>query len=282
MPSKMVNDRRKLNRALRTAIVVHEAEVLEGLRERLEPFLGDGAVAGFAKFYRALTRFLASRETEMVAADEAVYTDRLDNRPPIRDRNKAAGELRTKLLELRRIAAGALGAPEGDELLALEGAVTEDPLRLHQQGVITLQRLRDPELPTPPLRWAGMDFDRQVLASALEPSIVVLGAALEAVEEDRKLVLSMQEAKNEAMKLHDDGAQAVAGFLTFVFRLGGKRLIADRLKPITRRRPRLEDVEALVRSPDETVTDGPEREDGDRSAGTDPPANTNEPNAKVA
>lgn len=280
MPSKMVNDRRKLNRALRSAIVVHEGEALKGLRERLAPFLdNEEDLDGFFGVYRALTRFLASREAELVAADEAVFVDRLDNRPPIRDRNEASRRLRSKLIEIRKLTVSSMGEPQGDEFLAIQGALTEDPLRLHQQALVSLARLRDAELPTPPVQHEGLQYPRQSLVAVLEPFVKALGDALEAVEEDRKHVLEMQQAKNEAMQQHDDDAQAVAAYLNTLFRLGGNQVLADRLKPVSRQRPRPEDVEALAGGADETADDGSEREDGDRSAGTDPPANSNDPGA---
>lgn len=285
MPSKMVNDRKKLNRALRAALTVHEAEALEGLQERLGSFLEEGEdLAGLGTFHSVLTRFLASRLTDLVSADEAIYSDQLENRSPLRRRDEAVQALRQYLIATRGLARSAFGAEEADELLAIEGTLTEDPLLVHQHGMTTRDRLRDPEISTPPLRLTAVDFDREALAAGLDPLVEELGLALDEVEEDRKLVLSAQEAKNLAMEAHDEDARAVAGYLVFLYRLAGKLLMSERVKPVTRRRPQPEDVEALARSTREAASAAEEADVGDDPGGEElklvtVPANANPPRA---
>jgi len=285
MPSKMVNDRKKLNRALRAALTVHEAEALGGLQERLGPYLEEGEdLAGLATFHSVLIRFLESRLRDMVSADEAIYADRLENRSPLRRRDDAVRALREHLIAMRELARGVFGAEAADELLAIEGTLTEDPLLAHQHGVTTRERLRNPELSTPPARLTAVDFDREALATGLDPLIEELELALDEVEEDRKLVLSAQEAKNLAMAAHDEDAQAVAGYLVFLYRLAGKLLMSERVRPVTRRRPQPEDVEALARSTREAASAAEERDVGDDPGGEElklvtAPANANPPRA---
>lgn len=258
MPSKTIVQRQRLDRALRTSLLHHEAALLSGLRERLEPLLeGDESVLqSFDQLYRFFLRLLERRESGLVAADEAHSAEQRDDEAPRQRRDEAAEKLYGTLVQVRRAAIGHLGPTEATRLLDLDGDTSVDPLMLHRQAARALTRLRNPEVPTPPNELPGDPPDREAWATRLEPEVAALGAALEEVGEQERLFALTVAAKKAATEAHDLDTQAISRCLQGFLLLAGRRDLAGQVRPARLRR----------RSRSDSTPSGPGQEGGPADA----------------
>jgi len=131
MPSKPVIRRQRIDNALRSILTQHEEALLEGLRERLGPLLGEGEVLeSYDKLHRFFLELLDARERSLVEADEAHLAELMDDRAERRLRDRARSEVRDVLIGIRSAANGHFDRDQAAEFLNLEGLTSRDPVAL--------------------------------------------------------------------------------------------------------------------------------------------------------
>jgi hypothetical protein len=265
MPSKMVTDREKVDEALVAALATHRDKVLEGLQERLGPWLPEGTDAsGFAPFYDAIAGLISAHKQRLAETDRRTLAERLDDRPARRRRDEVAEELRRNLLLLRRTSSALFGPDDGVELLRLDGRLRLDPKVVHRAAVDVLGSLQSPDLELPDMEVPGVDVQAPEWVARLEPLTTELGDLLRDIAEDRQESGGMTAEKTETMDEHDREVRLATRFLLAAFRLADQSALARVVRRAIRRRARRSDVEAL-------------EEASEPEAGTEAPANDDEP-----
>lgn len=265
MPSKMVTDREKVDEALVAAIATHREKVLEGLQERLGPWLPEGTDAsGFAPYYDAIAGLITAHKKRLAETDRRTLAERLDDRLPRRRRDEVAEELRRNLLLLRRTSSALFGPDGGVELLQLDGRLRVDPKVVHRAAVDVLEGLQSPDFELPEMEVPGVAVQAPEWVARLEPLTTELGDLLRDIAEDRQESVGMTVEKDETMDEHDREVRLATRFLLAVFRLADQSALADLVRRAIRRRARPSEVEAL-------------EEAAQPEAGTEAPANDDEP-----
>jgi len=263
MPSKMVTDREKVDEALVAALATHREKVLEGLQERLGPWLPEGVDAsGFAPYYDAVAGLIAAHKKKLAATDRRTLAERLDDRLPRRRRDEVAEELRRNLLLLRRTSSALFGPDDGVELLQLDGRLRVDPKVVHRAAVDVLESLRSPDLTLPAMEVPGVQVEAPAWVARLEPLTTELGDLLREIAEDRQEAGGVTLEKSETMDEHDREVRLATRFVVAVFRLADESGLARLVRRAIRRRARRSDVEALEEaSQPEAESEAPANDD---------------------
>lgn len=246
MPSKMVTDREKVDEALVAALATHREKVLEGLQERLGPWLPEDVDArGFAPYYEAVARLIATHKGKLVEADRRAQADRLADRLTRRRRDEVTAELRRLLLTLRLATKAVFGPDDGVELLQLEGRLRPDPKIVHRAALDVLENLQRPDLDLPELEVPGVQVQASDWVARLEPLAAELGKLLEDVARDRQEAGGVTVEKNEALTEHDREVGLARHFVFHLFGVADQPALAEVVRRAIRSRARRSDVEAL-------------------------------------
>lgn len=263
MPSKMVTDREKVDEALVAALATHREKVLEGLQERLGPWLPEGVDAsGFAPYYDAVAGLISAHKKKLAETDRRTLAERLDDRLPRRRRDEVAEELRRNLLLFRRTSSALFGPDESVELLQLDGFLRVDPKVVHRAALDVLGGLQSPELELPAMEVPGVQVEASDWVARLEPLTTELGNLLREVAEDRQESGGLTVEKSETMDEHDREVRLATRFLLAVLRLADEPGLARLVRRAIRRRASRSDVEALEEaSQPEADTDAPANDD---------------------
>lgn len=232
MPSKPVVRKQRLGDALRTSMTQHKGALLEGLRDRFGELFEDGEVeASYERMHQFFLDLLAAREQALVAADEAHLAEKMDDRGPRRRRDRAAEEVASVLVAIRRAANGHFGTEQAAEFLNLEGDTSHDPVIAHRQGTRVMERLRDASLELPESLLSGESPDREGWAARLEPPLTVLRQALDEVGEEERQASLTQGAKKAAVADFDNDARALSRILEGYLLLGGRKDLSEDVRP---------------------------------------------------
>jgi len=232
MPSKPVVRKQRLSDALRTSLTEHKEALLEGLRERFGDLLEGGEVeASYERMHQFFLDLLAAREQAMVAADEAHLAEKMDDRDPRRRRDRAAEEVASVLVAIRRAANGYFGTEQAAEFLNLEGDTSYDPVIAHRQGTRVMERLRDASLGLPDSQLSGEAPDREGWAARLEPPLTALAQALQDVGEEERQASLTQGTKDAAVDDFDNDARALSRILEGYLLLGGRQDLSEDVRP---------------------------------------------------
>lgn len=231
MPSQIVVRRQRQARALRTSLNQHKEALLEGLQLRHPLELGDGAaLQGYEQLHQFFLDALAGRLDAMVRADDEHSVELMDDREPRRRRELAADQAHRVLLGVRRAATGFFGTEGAAELLNMEGETSRDPVTLYRQGVLVMERLRDPELELPPSLLSGAP-DREGWAALLEPALSTLREALDEVGGEEREAALTRALRNQTIADHDQDFNALARILEGFLLLAGRRDLSDDVRP---------------------------------------------------
>jgi hypothetical protein len=237
MPSKMVTDRQKSATAVETAAQVHAEEAASGLAPLLAAeLLPDEELPDLALLQRLLARALARRRERMVAADEAHLSELADDVDPRRRRDEAAAELRDRLSGVRQTVEGLFGPAQGGELFGIGGELAFDPVVVHRQAERALAFLRArtaADLPAPGL--PGVTVDPAAWAAMLEEPVATLAAALGEVDRERREAETTLTEKTAALTAYDATFGRVARLMEALFAAADLPLLAERVRPSSRR-----------------------------------------------
>jgi len=232
MPSKGVQDRQRVAKALLASARTHARQVGERLQTNLAAVVEDGeTLPDLTNLQLLFARLLERNLDALLAADEC-HLKELDDDPGIRHcRDQAAAELYDQVVAVRRLVRGALGADGETELLGVEGRTASDPLVLQRQAERILRRLREPgatELAAS--RFSSVELDLKGIPARLEEKIANLRNALSAVTREQREAVTTQLRKDAAFEAFDDVARGVADTLRGWCQLAGLPEFADRIR----------------------------------------------------
>lgn len=246
MASKMVTDREKVDEALVAALATHREKVLEGLHERLAPWLPDGVDgSGFAPYYDALTGWIRSEQDTLAEMDRRTLAERLEDRLPRRQRDEVAEDLRQRLMAFRRAAIAMFGPDSGKEFLQFDGFLSRDPKVIHRTAANVLESLRNPNLEQPTPQISGIQIDSAEWLERLEPLTQELEELLRDVAQDRETTNTMLVEKGTTMEEHDHNVRLATRYVVSLLQLAGESKLADLVRRAVRRRASRSDVQAL-------------------------------------
>lgn len=235
MASKQVTDRDRSSSQVTTAAEVNATEIAQKLEALLTPRMQVGEVApDFAFMVRLIGRHLAHHASALNAADLAHEAELGDDVQPRVERDDAEVDLRETTVSYRN----ALGAGYGDAALRTHGVAVAAPP--DTRGLVRYAKdfrsgLRDAaRTPSAPAR-NGLVVDRAALAAELTPRIERLEAALEAVTREAEELKLTQTAKDNAMDANDTAFSGVANALEGLLILAGRKDLAARIRPSTRK-----------------------------------------------
>lgn len=254
--SKMATDEQKLGGVVAAATRIHTDTVRAALEAVLGPVMGEGeAVPDVGPLHVAMGSYLEHLEGRLVTADNATLAERLEERSPLRQRDEAAAALHARMVEVRAALEGIYG-PLGSELLAIDGRTAQDPVVLHRQAGLAVERLRAGDTLPPVL--PGLQADPLALAAVLEPPLEQLGQALRALNEERKRTQEALVVKQGLLADYGFNVRWVARLLEALYMVAGLPGLAERVRPAVRRRGRPEAGGEDVPPPD-----GPEAPSAD-------------------
>lgn len=240
----MVIDRQRRERRLRRVLEDLRGPTVQGVAERLAPYVGEDEDLGAAVdcLLGAVDGLLTAETCDLVAADDRNNQAGIEAKVLRRERDETARELRHALVEIRETAACFFGREAGNDLLGVEGptARAHQPTRLISQVDAALERLRDPatELPEPRVRVGISDDLRRDWIDLLETRLTRFRAALEALEGGKRVVARARHTKGVRIELHDDELSAIANLQEALLILGRNRKAArsvwKRQRPVGR------------------------------------------------
>jgi hypothetical protein len=250
----------------------HAGAVSPVITERLAPFLPEAAtMPDFELVLQLIGSLLGWSSDRLMTLDKA-QIDELANDVEARlARDDAAAEVREILVMGRQTSLGLFGPPRTVQIFPIRGATAEQPDVLWRQAEHTLSRLRDPDFVLPVRTTGSIQFDPAEYAAELEPATTRLRDALEAVKLNQRQAEWTVGLKSEGMEEHDQVFRGCTRILSGFFVLGGRRDLAERVRPSVRRR----------RQPEETAppADG---EPGDGVSGDSQPLSESAESAEPA
>ncbi len=251
MPSKQVVDRQKSATAVGAAADTHGPKVAAAVSEVVASYLQEGEVMPDVALLLVLAkRLLDDRTASMVAADEAHAAELGDDAPARDAREETSHALRDLLVTARPLLAGVYG-PGAPAAVGLVGSLPDDPAMLARKAGEVATALGAADLGEP--RSSYVSLDPTALADDLAIGAAAVDAALKKVAAEVREAETTLTAKHGAIDGYDGAFADVAWALNGVFRLGGERELAERIRP-------------SVRRPGRTVADAEEHEvpiDGD-------------------
>jgi hypothetical protein len=230
MPSKMVVDRQRREKALRGLLEENRGKTVEGVVEHLAPYADEdvdlaGCVDGLL---RTLERRLADHTDELIRADE----------------RNAAGLDRLDLLRLDRDEAARVA---GDRFLGIRGHSprAHDPRRLMSQVHAALDRLQDPDRKLPKKTRVALPMTEEEIrdlpktwSRSLETALNALRKLMRRIGEGEKQIEATRHDKDVKMELHDTELSAIANLQEALLILGRKpeaaRIIWQKQRPVGR------------------------------------------------
>lgn len=231
MPSKLVLARQK---SAQDVVAVREqapavgkalaARHPEAQRQKLE--------AAVALLVDAETNRLDAALRAMVTADDAHRKELGDDAGPRGRRDAASESVRESLVRLRTV----LGACFGDGVLksfGIEGLTPDDPVAVHRVADFALRALRGftaPATLVPSLKFVPSDW-----IALLDKPVKELAAALADVATEERQAQLTQTAAAAATEAYDATFREVANLLEGLFTAAGRKDLAERVRPSTRR-----------------------------------------------
>jgi hypothetical protein len=189
--------------------------------------------------FSALADGLAQDANALREAELAYYAEKADDAPVRAARDASATDLGSLLSLLRSTIESTLGAP-ALRTYGLEGEVPRTPSKLLNHAKNVLQQLASNEKTVTTA--LGTTFDTIPAAKAIKTKIDALAGH---IDDDNREARELEDAltrRNRAMDAWTEGYQGTASALEGLFRRGGYKELADRVRP-TQRKARGEDTE---------------------------------------
>ncbi|MBK8256402.1 MAG: hypothetical protein IPK82_27505 [Polyangiaceae bacterium] len=231
MASKLVVNRQKSADSVIAVGEAHAASTQEALTTLLKPHIKKGEAApSFAAVMTLACDLLESAKDRMVKQDAAHEAELADDAPVRVERDKAAIDLYDELVQIREMLTGAYGSVTQQ---VFAGPTPQDPVMLSRFSGEVIDALGKVKLPAPRIKGAKLDLGE--IASNLNEKRAKLDQHLKAVQREVREAQATLEGKNEAMAAYDEVFAGVASVLSGLLRLAGRRELAAKVRPSTRR-----------------------------------------------
>jgi hypothetical protein len=233
--SKLVTDREKSARAVVAAAESHAAAAGGGVRKLLASALKSGEKMPDLELMIALVgRTIGSTSKRLTEADAAHERELGDDAGPREERDEAAAEVRSLLVDLRA-AVDTVYGPTGLRKLGIDAAVPSDPSVLASLGARVREALVDKKVKLPKARRGGLNIDRGAFASGLETHLPKLKSALKSTAKEAREADETLRGKQTAQRDYDLAFSRGAAWLSATFALAGLDELAGKVRPSGRR-----------------------------------------------
>lgn len=233
--SKQVENRLIVSGKVVASARAHGGEVAKALAARAEAALGAGKAPTASEFEGVIGALAATLEAaagSMKVAELAYTAEQADDAAPRAQREKAAAEGFALMVKVRALVESALG----DEGLRTYGLTGETPrparaLSSHLENVLSLLAKRPASVATE----LGTAFDSSAVAAAIGPKQGALSAALKDVDREARELEEALGKRDMAIEAWVDAYQGTATAFEGMCRAAGRRDLAERVRPTSRR-----------------------------------------------
>ncbi|MEM8961087.1 MAG: hypothetical protein AAGD38_06375 [Acidobacteriota bacterium] len=233
-PSKTALGHQYRYRDLMSTIAEIGDELLPPLGAAFNTVVAEGETTPDVALLRdLLIRLLDLQVDSMVSSEEALIARQASAIDPRLRRDRAAANVRDRLVRLRQAADTYFG-PRGVELVTITKNTASNPEGLWRQAKQTLDRLADPAVPTPPPIVDGGPTDLSVFALDLEQATADLLTALNETNRARKRISLQTDAKSRAFDSIDRITVGVGRIVEGLCLLADRRDLADRTRAAIR------------------------------------------------
>jgi hypothetical protein len=234
--SKMVADCERKYARVAAFVNVHRQTLLDAFGQAIRPGLEHGEpafdpAAWLDGFFRRLRQSFA----ELLDAEER-HLDELAGDAHHRDeRNEAAADLRTRLIDLRNLFRANFGKEKTEEA-GFPRRLRPEPLTLLRQVGRILRRLFDEGFDLPAARFASEQASRSKAVEVLVPAARRLRRAVDLAAHEQCKARVTRAAKNEAMKRFGVAHRATVDLLDGICRFAGRSDLMPLLREPSPRR----------------------------------------------
>lgn len=236
--SQAVLNRIRLANDLRSSLDVHETKIADRWEDLLSPYLEDGERLELTTLVRATDRLIADRLRRLEASEEE-HRAELDQDSILREQRRHwAGELRRRLVDLRRSAKSLYGKAVAEKFLGLSGRTARNLVELQRVGQRVVNRISDPERDRPETRHPGTELEWGWWKEQIEIPLRELESADRAVRADAGETDTALEQKRLDLERYDQQVHAAARWLMATYELIEFEPARRSLLPETRGRRR--------------------------------------------
>jgi len=201
-----------------------QAEVVQGPKTKATPEV-------FEIVLGALRQMLEHASADLKKEELAYAAEQADDVKPRAQRDALTAELIALMTRLRSTVEDAMGA-EALEPYGLEGATprTARPLANHVANVTSLMQKKPAKVTTD----LGSTFSTEATVAAIKPKGAALDAVLVTLDREVRELEKALGARDQAVELWTEVYQGVATALSGLYRLAGRKDLADRVRPTSR------------------------------------------------
>ncbi len=243
LPSKMLMQRLVSCRVVLWALLTHGPRVVEIFHGPLGRSLPEGLKVYIEQHLKQLQEILSAARDMLVSSDRNLRDQKALTTRFRRIRDKAFKALNPYVAGIRDTFKGACG-PEVIEEVGFALRTPVHPAELHEQAQHLVNRLNEPELELPAVRFKGVSLDPDVVVEEMKPFVDELGQALEDVGREERKTEAMKIAKDEALDAYNRTFLWAAQSAEALFRLAGLPAVAKRVRPSSRRVGLTDEVES--------------------------------------
>ncbi|UQA58168.1 hypothetical protein [Polyangium aurulentum] len=231
--AKQVDNRLLSSGKVIRAATTHTPTIATALAARAVEIQGPNTKAtkeAFAIVLGFLAESLAHGADRLDQAELAVVAERADDIPVREQRDSLHADLLSRLVRIRSNVADAVGH-DALRTYGLEGATPRTPREAtsHAFNVANLLKQKPFKVEVD-----GATFDSAGMVATLESKAGALHAALEDIEREDQELADALGRRDRITGTWTDDYQGVADALTGLFRLGGRKDLAERVRPTSR------------------------------------------------
>lgn len=231
---KQIENRLTVSGKVAASAQTHRGEVAKALAAQSRAVQGPKSEATadvFETAMAALQDMVERGANELKKAELAYAAEQADDVKPRSQRDALTAELNALMTRLRSTVEDALG-PDALPTYGLEGATprTSRPLANHVANVVSLMQKRPATITTE----LGSTFSTEATVNAIKPKGAALEAALKVVDREARELEKAQSDRDQAVELWTEIYQGVATTLSGLYRLAGRKDLADRVRPTSR------------------------------------------------
>lgn len=235
MASKQVVDRARSAASVSASIDAHADELQQKLSELLQPHLGRGEkLPDFGLVVKLAARLLAAESSALGAADRAHEAEQGDDSAPREERDEAEAELRDTVVTFRNSISASFG-DAGLRALGVWEPPPSDTRGLERYAADFQSALSDDARVVAGKRRKGVKVDRTAMAEELGPQVGRLANAVKVVTKEAAELVATQASKDLALQSNDRTFFGVANTAEGLLMLAGRRDLAAKVRPSSRR-----------------------------------------------
>lgn len=230
--SKQVENRLTVSGKVMASAQAHGGEVAKALAAQAEAVGVSKAKAEvFETTLGALRQMLEHAAGELRKAELGYAAEQADDVKPRGERDALAAELVALMTRLRSTVEDVLG-PEALATYGLEGSTPRAARALssHVTNVASLMEKKPAKVTTE----LGSSFSTAAIVGAIKPKGAALEGAIAVVDREARELEQALGVRDQSVEAWTEVYQGVATALSGLYRLSGRKDLADRVRPTTR------------------------------------------------